>query len=439
MKSGAGYWIGAVAIFAVMAVILLRAPNLAGVLPITGRSETPSHTISLAEPAPAQVCLPFPETTVSAEKRGLEVANCLTPAIEHWLVGGASTPGHTLELRIVNPGARAAAITLEAFGSIGPIALDSRAHFTVDAGNYTLVNLDALAPAQPQLAWRVAATGSRVTADLRVTAHEGYTPQGVAIVAPAAHPSRTLVFPVVLGNADENGREMPPIIRLLAPETDTPAQLQIVGPDGTFPPPGLEEVYLRAGQVVDISLAELPPGAFAIVVVAEQPITGAAQWRHAATEFCAEGPPLLADLELADTSTDQPGRAGQLERQCAWPGSADLAWLPAAASAYRGSLMVPAGVNATLVIVPDPNEEPSEVVTGSVYGITDFEIAPGTISAITLDTAPESRTLTISASSPVAFGVALVDAADPSFIAALVGVPESAGETRVTLTPTWVH
>jgi len=113
-------------------------------------------------------------------------------------------------------------------------------------------------------------------------------------------------------------RACAPILRLLAPESDTQAEVIVERAVGEAVS---SQVTLEAGRVFDVQLAELGEGYATVRIVADEPVVAG-----------------VRQSSVADSETD-------------------LAWVPSASAIDSvGSVVVPGGIDATLQMF-NPSDE----------------------------------------------------------------------------------
>ncbi|EYR61783.1 hypothetical protein N866_16780, partial [Actinotalea ferrariae CF5-4] len=179
-------------------------------------------------------------------------------------------------LVLQNPGATAVTVGLDLWGPAGPVELAGAPEFLVPPGQERVVLLEGLAAEERRLVVRVTASGGLVTAHLQDSALRGVVPAGVDQVVPGAGPGTRQVLTGVLVPETAPGTVDTAQLRLLAPDESTTASVALLGPDGPVALPGLAEVRLDAGAVLDVPLAGLPPGVWTVVVDAPSPVVAGA-------------------------------------------------------------------------------------------------------------------------------------------------------------------
>ena len=95
--------------------------------------------------------------------------------------------------------------------------------------------------------------------------------QGSELVSPMASPSRRVVLAGLVGRGTRT-------LSVLNPgETTARARVEVLGPDGTFAPEGLDEVRVRPGSVTRVSLpGSVGDGPAALRVVSDEPVVASA-------------------------------------------------------------------------------------------------------------------------------------------------------------------
>ena len=307
----------------------------------SGQVRSPSAaTILRADPVdgePARVAGATSSVVTDGDLRGLTAASCARPSADVWLVGGSTELESTADLVVVNPGATAADITVELWGPSGAVDLANGASFLVAPGEQRVVALPGVAAEQRRLAVRVSAAGGQVSAYLQDSLLDGFTPRGTDLVTAGTGPATTQVVPgLTLIETDVDAADAG-ALRLLAPgEEGATASVRLLGPDGDVGLPGAEAVELAPGEVTDLSLGGLAPGAYTAVVESTAPVVAGAM-------LAREGD--AGDLDAGP----------RLER--AWAASvATGGGLAARPPGARGSLLltaVPTGA------APEPAPEPS--------------------------------------------------------------------------------
>jgi len=259
--------------------------------------------------------------------RGYQASSCQQPRSESWLVAGSATTGRQSVLVLSNPGSVQAVVELTLFGESGPISAPAARGILVLPGEERVFSLSGLAPDEASPVIRIVSSGTPVTAALHVSLTRGLQPDGVDVASVQSEPTPSRVIPGVgLEPEDilgpilgvEGYSDVAPILRLLAPESDTQAEVIVERAVGEAVS---SQVTLEAGRVFDVQLAELGEGYATVRIVADEPVVAG-----------------VRQSSVADSETD-------------------LAWVPSASAIYSvGSVVVPGGIDATLQMF-NPSDE----------------------------------------------------------------------------------
>lgn len=270
--------------------------------------------------------------TTAGDLRGLTATACQAPAAAAWLVGGSTEPGASAQLVLANAGATPATVTLHGWGSTGPLDTSGAGSVLVPPGSTRVVLLEAVVPAEPRLALRLESTGGEVTAHLQDSRLQGLVPHGTDLLTPGAAPAEEVVVPGVVLDETAATDPAPPVLRIVNPGPDeVRAGVELLGPDGPLAVPGAEDLVLDPGVVLDVSLAGLPPGAWAARVRADAPVTAAAMLTSPGQDATGPGSPPI-----------------------------DRAWVAASSDLAHGMVALPDLDLATAtLVVTNPAEQPS--------------------------------------------------------------------------------
>jgi hypothetical protein len=285
--------------------------------------------------------------TTDGDLRGMVAGPCAAPAVEHWLVGGSTSVGSSGRLVLQNPGRTPATVSLEAWGSSGPVVLGSQSLVVVPPGEQVVTMLEAIAPDQTRLALHATAEGGRVGAYVQHHRIDGLVPQGADLVVGGGEPSRTAAVSGVVSSGEPVDDPHAPRLDLLTPGTMAgTANLAVLGPDGPVRLRGGEEISLEPGRVTTLPLGGLPAGSYTVVVDADVPVVaGAAVDRKGTAE---------QDAVIDEDPYDRAWLSGQA--------------VPAAGPVADGAVAVPehAAYGVTLSGVPDERDpERIDDVAGS--------------------------------------------------------------------------
>ncbi|WP_159619811.1 DUF5719 family protein [Ruania rhizosphaerae] len=271
--------------------------------------------------------------TDTGDLRGLTAAPCIVPTSSAWLVGGQTELGSSARLTLTNPGETAATVTVQAWGSVGPVEPVTLA---LEPGGVSSVLLEAVT-LEPRLGVHVSSEGGRFTASIQETVLDGLVSQGSDVITAAADPSTELhVGPIpVLADAGTA------VLRLLNPGEE-PAEVSIdVLAEGVSTLSGTDALVIEPGTVADIALDGIDEGTAALRITSDQPVTGGAL-------IVRQGGPSELDPDQS---------------------LAERAWLPATDPAGHGLLALPANgalVDEVALALTNPGTEDQTVAVHTV-------------------------------------------------------------------------
>jgi hypothetical protein len=218
----------------------------------------------------------------TGDRRGLAAVACTAATTDAWLVGGATSTGRRARLLLLDPTPAPAVVDVVLLGPRGRVDLPSARGVVVAPGRARALQLDALAPGLDRLAVHVVARRGRVTAVLDDSRLDGATPAGVDDVPVGAPPARALTMPGVVVPVPPTGGAASTVVRLAVPGgDDAVVHLRLAGPGGSTPLPRNGVVTVPAGSVVDVPLAGLRPGAYAVLADSDVPVVAGAVVRVA--------------------------------------------------------------------------------------------------------------------------------------------------------------
>ncbi|GAA4434160.1 DUF5719 family protein [Georgenia halophila] len=248
--------------------------------------------------------------TNAGDLRGLAAAPCQAPTSTAWLVGGGTDLGQSAELVLTNTGDTPASVTATMWTSLGRADAPQLSEIVIAPRSATSVLLEGVSAGDRALALRIDASGGQIVARVQDQQLDGLVSAGVDLVTRAAPPGLDVTVPgVVLEESDIE--EKGSALRLVNPGQETAtASVRLLGPDGPVDVPGAEEVVLDPGVVLDLTLAGIEPGAYAVEITSDRPVTGSVVLTRVgqAGEIDPDVPP----VERAWTAAAEPSRAGLL-------------------------------------------------------------------------------------------------------------------------------
>jgi hypothetical protein len=214
----------------------------------------------------------------SGDLRGLSAAACAETSDDIWLVGGGTDVGRRGRLVLSNPHESTAQVSVDVIGEDGPVTRTPGSTVALAAHSRTVLLLDALAPGVKAPVVHVRSSGGSVGAVLNDAWLDGTTPRGTDDVVAAAPPATRVLVPGV--------RVQGPgaLLRVAVPGPDEAVvQVRVIGEKGDVALPDDGVVRVGAGSSQDVDLSSLPPGAYALQVVSDEPVLAGAMVRTAQT------------------------------------------------------------------------------------------------------------------------------------------------------------
>jgi len=216
---------------------------------------------------------------------GYLATECGDPLNEQWLVGGSTTTGRDTILTISNGSDVEARIDLDIWGSTGLVDAPGSKGIVVPAKSQRSYSVAGFAPDEESPAIHLVSSGAAVWATLQMTTVRGLVAGGLDRIGPVTDPTTTVNFPVLhvpteesIGAvlSDPSYSDIVAALRFLVPgETDASVTITLDPyADGE---PQVVSATIPAGATLDIPLADLVPGDWAISVTSDQPILAAAR------------------------------------------------------------------------------------------------------------------------------------------------------------------
>lgn len=213
-------------------------------------------------------------TAEDGDLQGSAAAACQQPGNDLWLVGANTALGRSAVLNLTNASSTPATVSLDLFGSEGPIQAPGSRGLLVAPGSTRSIILAGLAPGQERLGVRVRSTGGPVAAVIQQSVLRGLTPGGVDFITPGTAPSVSQVAagldiqdPAALAalKAKPGFADAGPALEVAVPgATDAVVEIKLYGPDGQKALPGGGVVTAKAGAVTEVSLAGVPAGTYTV-------------------------------------------------------------------------------------------------------------------------------------------------------------------------------
>lgn len=200
---------------------------------------------------------------------GLVVGRCPGVVDDAWYAGLGSAQRHQGALLLTNLADTPAVLDVTLWSTDGPVDAVGGEGLVVEPGATRTVQLSDLAAGEDVLGVHVARRrGAVAVAALDTSTGSA---QGSELVSAVPRPARR----VVLGGLPADGSRT---LTVLNPGDATArARVEVLGPDGTFSPDGLDEVRVRAGSVTTVRLpASVGDAPAALRVVADTPVVATA-------------------------------------------------------------------------------------------------------------------------------------------------------------------
>ncbi|MCI9870966.1 DUF5719 family protein [Arthrobacter humicola] len=226
-------------------------------------------------------------TAEDGDLQGSAAAACQQPGNDLWLVGANTALGRSAVLNLTNASSTPATVSLDLFGSEGPIQAPGSRGLLVAPGSSRSIILAGLAPGQERLGVRVRSTGGPVAAVIQQSVLRGLTPGGVDFITPGTAPSVSQVAagldiqdPAALAalKAKPGFADAGPALEVAVPgATDAVVEIKLYGPDGQKALPGGGVVTAKAGAVTEVSLAGVPAGTYTVAASSDVSFAAAAR------------------------------------------------------------------------------------------------------------------------------------------------------------------
>lgn len=216
---------------------------------------------------------------------GLAAATCQRPANDLWLSGASTTVGRTAVLMVANSSKSPATLTLEMFGTTGPINAPGGKGLVVGPGAVRSVVLSGLAPDQDLLSVHVKSAGGAVSAVIQQSVLRGLTPGGVDYLAPVQAPASLATIagvrvqaPAAAAkiSAQNSYEDAATTLAVTVPGVaDSVVEVKAFGESGQVALPHGGVFTASAGKVTTLPLAGLPKGSYSLSISADASVTAA--------------------------------------------------------------------------------------------------------------------------------------------------------------------
>ncbi|MCD9197061.1 DUF5719 family protein [Aeromicrobium wangtongii] len=252
---------------------------------------------------------------------GLVVGPCPGVVDDAWLLGLGSGSKHFSTLILTNLGDTRAAVDLTLWGPAGEIdAVDAKG-VVIEPHSVNRIPLDSLAAGESEVAVRVQRLRGSVSAVVNDTSTATF--KGTEPISVAQGPSREQIVGGVVGGT--SGRTL----LVLNPGTSTArVDVQVIGPEGTFTPAGLEQVTVEAGTLRAVTVPRTAGSPeLALRLTSDQPISSTVRMAPTTADYAYAEPtvpltgPAVVPVDLGAASgvpqlvLTAPGPAATVEIQ----------------------------------------------------------------------------------------------------------------------------
>ena len=208
--------------------------------------------------------------TDTKDLRGLAMTPCATPSAESWFIAGGGAPGRQERLVLANPGANEVTVDVQVLGASGPVVSDTGRGIVVPGRGRTNVLVDAIAGGEPAPVLHVTVRGGAVVAALNDDWLDGSVAAGLETTGPTEAPDTALVIPIV--DLTQAG-----MLRVGVPgEAQAVVSARLLSTSGASPLPGGGVHRVPGRTTVDLPLADIPAGVYALEVTSDVPVVAAA-------------------------------------------------------------------------------------------------------------------------------------------------------------------
>lgn len=209
----------------------------------------------------------FAGTAPKSGGGGLVVGSCPGIVDDAWLLGLGSGNKHFSTLILTNLAASPASVDLTLWGPEGKIDAVDADGIVIEPFSVSRIRLDTLAAGESEVAVHLERRRGSVSAVVNDTSTATF--RGTEPISATAAPSREQVVGGLVGGT--SGRTL----LVLNPGTSTArVDVEVIGPDGTFTPAGLEQVTVKAGTLRAVTVpATAGSGAQALRLTSDQPVS----------------------------------------------------------------------------------------------------------------------------------------------------------------------
>lgn len=218
---------------------------------------------------------------------GLAAANCVPGSNEAWLIAGDNSVGREALLILANPTNVDSTVSLQLYGTSGPIQGTGLSGISAPAGKVTVLALSSFAPKAETFSVHVSSRGAELGIWLQQKTVRGLTPGGLDLIGATAVPSKVIDIPGVfirntsaLSNLanDSNYQDVKPLLRLTAPgDKEVKFTAQVQGADGSSFGTVIQG-QVPAGSTRDFALEDIADGNYSVHVESDGELLGGVRY-----------------------------------------------------------------------------------------------------------------------------------------------------------------
>ncbi len=198
---------------------------------------------------------------------------CSISSGDQWFVGGSGAVTSRSSLAIINSGLSTSVVDLIVYSLTSVSSIIS---VRISKNSSKRIYLDTLAPGENSVVIHAITRSGRVTTFLHDQRQRGLVALGEDYVSEGAVPATRVVIPAI-SNIGRTNRSTKQTLRILAPgKISANIRAKLVSTDGTFAPLELDDIYIKAGKVKDITFKPvLNSRNFSLVLTSDRPIVAA--------------------------------------------------------------------------------------------------------------------------------------------------------------------
>jgi len=218
---------------------------------------------------------------------GFAAANCVPGSNDAWLIAGDNSVGREALLILANPTNVDSTVSLQLYGTSGPIQGAGLSGISAPAGKVTVLALSSFAPKAETFSVHVSSRGAELGIWLQQKTVRGLTPGGLDLIGATAVPAKVIDIPGVfirntsaLANLanDSNFQDVKPILRITAPgEKAAKFTAQVRGADGSAFGTVIQG-EVPAGSTRDFALEDIAEGNYSVHVDSDVELLGAVRY-----------------------------------------------------------------------------------------------------------------------------------------------------------------